>query len=41
MTPVVGQDGILRGGWQPPLSLYSAKLTKKAAVAEGVAIVAP
>jgi len=21
-----GQDGILRGGWQPPLSLYSAKL---------------
>jgi hypothetical protein len=24
----VGQDGILRGGWQPPLSLYSAKLNK-------------
>jgi addiction module HigA family antidote len=25
----VGQDGILRGGWQPPLSLDSAKLNGK------------
>ena len=24
----MGQDGILRGGWQPPLSLHSANLSK-------------
>jgi hypothetical protein len=29
VTAVVGQDGILRGGWQPPLSLYSTKLSKQ------------